>query len=209
MPNVKELLQDADPLRHETPLSEETRERLLRSIAGRAADRAARSSRSFRPRIAILATLTSIALAILLVGSQMWPRMLSTDAALHAAVRFEMRLAEDQPSAGLREVRVAASDKPIYLHEDVVVTNDDVTRSRVVPGNNASQFGVAVEFNATGAEKMRRATSDHIGRPVAILIDDDVVAAPVVRAPINGSAVLSGDFTKAEAERIANGIGVR
>jgi preprotein translocase subunit SecD len=33
-----------------------------------------------------------------------------------------------------------------------------------------------------------------------------VVTAPVLRSPIGTSAVISGDYTKVEAERIVNGI---
>ena len=53
---------------------------------------------------------------------------------------------------------------------------------------------------------MRQATAEHIGRPVAILIDGTVVMAPIVRSPIGDSAVISGQFTREEAERIAAGI---
>jgi len=44
---------------------------------------------------------------------------------------------------------------------------------------------------------------------VAILIDGSVVMAPVVRAPIGDSAVISGKYTRAEAERIADGMRLR
>ncbi len=104
---------------------------------------------------------------------------------------------------------MAGSDRVVYLHEEIIVTNDDIAQSRVIQGDGPSHFGVGVEFTATGARKMREATAGHVGRPVAILIDGGVVMAPVLRAPISGSAVISGDFTKAEAERIVNGIGIR
>ena len=96
----------------------------------------------------------------------------------------------------------------IYLHQEIVVTNSDIARSRVVPGDGPSRFGVGVEFNAAGTQKMRQATANHGGRPVAILIDGDVVMAPVLKSPISTSAVISGDFTEAEAQRIVNGIGI-
>jgi preprotein translocase subunit SecD len=60
--------------------------------------------------------------------------------------------------------------------------------------------------NADGAAKMLRASQSHIGRPLAILIDGEVVMAPVVRSPIRTSAVITGSFTRAEAERIVAGI---
>jgi preprotein translocase subunit SecD len=82
-------------------------------------------------------------------------------------------------------------------------------RSSVVQGDEPSRYGVGREFNAAGAQKMRQATVSRVGRPVAILIDGDVVTAPVLRAPISTSAVISGDYTQAEAERIVNGMGIR
>jgi preprotein translocase subunit SecD len=54
---------------------------------------------------------------------------------------------------------------------------------------------------------MRQATEAHVGRPVAVLIDGRVVIAPVVRAPIKESATITGSFTRAEAQSIADGIG--
>ena len=104
---------------------------------------------------------------------------------------------------------MAGANRVIYLHEEIVVTNADIAGSRVVPGGTASTFNITVEFTTTGAEKMRKATTDHLGKPVAMLIDGEVVMAPTLRSPITTSAVISGDFTKAEADRIVNGIGVR
>jgi preprotein translocase subunit SecD len=118
-------------------------------------------------------------------------------------------LAEERPAAGLREARVSGSDRLIYLHEEVVVTNADIERSTLVGGSGPSQFNVRLQFNAAGGEKMQKATAGHMGKPMAVLIDGEVVMAPVVRSPITTSAVISGNYSQAEAERIVNGIGVR
>ena len=56
---------------------------------------------------------------------------------------------------------------------------------------------------------MLAATASHIGKPVAILIDGDVVMAPVLTGLISTSAVIDGNYTRAEAERIVDGIGMR
>jgi preprotein translocase subunit SecD len=48
-----------------------------------------------------------------------------------------------------------------------------------------------------------------VGRPVAILIDGEVVMTPVVRSAIGNSATITGNYTRAEAERIASGMGIR
>jgi preprotein translocase subunit SecD len=123
-----------------------------------------------------------------------------------AAVRFEVRLAEESPAPGLREVVIPGTGRSIFLHEEAVVTNSDIIRAWVVQGDSRSTFSVSVEFNAEGTAKMLRATKGHIGRPVAILIDDEVVTVPVVRSPVSTSAIIGGKYTSAEAERIVAGI---
>jgi preprotein translocase subunit SecD len=124
----------------------------------------------------------------------------------HAAVRFEVRLAEDTPAPGLREVKVPGSNRSIYLHPEIVVGNGDIERAEVLPGRDGGQFVVGIIFTTDGTRKMLAATQNHIGRPVAILVDDEVVMAPTVRAAIGERAEINGNYTREEAERVVNGI---
>jgi hypothetical protein len=206
MTSFRNDLRDADPLRHEPQPSEAQRDRIRRTIVAAASNAAGTSSAWFRTPAALLATIAVIVVGLVVFGTQSWPH---GGAMVQAAVRFEVRLAEDQSAAGLREARVVGSSRTIYLHEEVVVSNADVERSAVVPGNSPSQFGVGVQFTAAGARKMREATANHVGRPVAILLDGDVVMAPTLRDPIGADAVISGDYSQAEAQRIVNGISIR
>jgi hypothetical protein len=205
MPKVNDLLRDADPLRHETGMDQQHRDRIRQAMKVAASETTAASRGWFRGPLAVVALAALIVVGVL-AGSARGPRGSAT---VYAAVRFEVRLAETQPGAGLREARVPGSDRVIYLHDEVVVTNEDVEHCAALNGSGASRFNIGVEFNAAGAEKMRRATLAHEGRPMAVLIDGDVVMAPVIRSPVSRSAVISGDYSKAEAERIVNGIGVR
>jgi len=204
--NVYDILREADPLRHEPPLTDAERDRMLRTVVAAASRATVASSRWFRAPVALLATIAVVVLGFVAVGSRSWPQGSTT---LQAAVRFEVRLAEDQAAAGLRQVRVTGANRTIYLHEEIVVTNADVERCAVVPGSTPSSFNIGVQLNAAGAEKMRRATAGHVGRPMAILIDGEVVMAPTLRDPIGESALISGNYSQAEAERIVNGIGMR
>jgi preprotein translocase subunit SecD len=65
---------------------------------------------------------------------------------------------------------------------------------------------VEVELTKEGRQKLARVTKAHQGKPLAILVDGKVVAAPIVRDEITGDARISGSFSKEEAERIAKGI---
>jgi preprotein translocase subunit SecD len=53
---------------------------------------------------------------------------------------------------------------------------------------------------------MSEATSKHLGRPVAIILDGELVALVTVRQPLSNRLVFGGDFTADEARRIASGL---
>jgi hypothetical protein len=205
MANVNDLLRSADPLRHEPPPDARERERIRQSVVAAASRNAAPARPWFRAPLAVAALAALIVAGVFAVGLR-GPR---GNATVYAAVRFEVRLAETQPGAGLTPARVASADRTVDLHYEDLVTNADIEHCTAVTGSGASRYNIAVEFNAAGAEKMRLATTEHEGRPMAILIDGEVVMAPVIRSPVGRSAVITGDYSKADAERIVNGIGVR
>ncbi len=201
---VRDILRDADPLRDDLRYLEHARGRLRRTVVEAAGTDAAPHERFRSRRAAIALTAAGIG-TLAVVGTQLWP---GGGATLQAAVRFEVRLAEDLPAPGLTRAQVRGTSRVVYLHPEAVVTNGDIAQSRVIEGGTAGRFNVSVAFSAAGVQKMRQATAAHIGRPVAILLDGEVALAPVVRSAISGAALVSGDFTKAEADRIAEGIAI-
>ncbi len=122
-----------------------------------------------------------------------------------AQVRFEVRLAEYTPVPGLQVARVSGDSRLVYLHPELVVGNDDVARAWVVE-DGVSGFAIEVELHGAGADRMRQATANHVGRPIAILLDGAVAMAPTLRSPISSSARITGSFSRAEATRIAEGL---
>jgi hypothetical protein len=197
------LLRDADPLPHEATRLDAERARIRRTILEITA--IPRPPVAVHRRVPVAATLALAVAGIALLGYLPWVRGTTP---ILAAVRFEVRLAEDRPTPGLVVERVSASGDVLYLHPEIVVSNDDIADSWVLD-EGTGRFGVAVQLLPAGAERMRRATAAHVNRPVAILIDGRVAMAPVVRSPIGDSAVISGSYTRAEAERIAEGISRR
>ena len=139
--------------------------------------------------------LKAAALAVVLISS---PAVVSSALpldlaalALQSSPRVEIRLAENTPGSGVTEAVLDGSGRRIYLHPAALITNEDITSARV---NSAGGVGatVGVTFTDAAAKRLTDATRSHLGRPVAILIDGRVVSAIVVRAPIGGSAAISG-----------------
>jgi len=198
MTTLPELLREADPVANESPRTVRQRRMSRQAIldARRAAPKPPR-------RRAVVIAIAALVVTAVGRGVFKWSRA-SVD--LVAAVRFEAHLAEEQPGSGLREAVVGLSGRRIYLHQEAILTNSDIAGAQVVPANTAATFGVAIALTRDGASRIFSATQGHVGRPIAILIDGQVLTAPTLRAPISTAGVISGDFTKAEAERIASGI---
>ena len=75
-------------------------------------------------------------------------------------------------------------------------------------GANASfQNGLAVvefQFNRLGAEKFGRITQENIGRRFAVVLDNKVITAPVIRGAIlGGRGIIEGNFTVESANELA------
>ncbi len=71
--------------------------------------------------------------------------------------------------------------------------------------NGVSQVVVALEFDSVGKEAFAEATQNNIGKPIYILLDDQVISYPTVNSAIlDGSAIISGDFDNEYAQKLAN-----
>ena len=69
---------------------------------------------------------------------------------------------------------------------------------------NGNQNGVAIEFTDEGADKFADLTAANVGHKIAILLDGEVLTAPVVNEPITGGkAVITGSRTLEEAKNLA------
>jgi hypothetical protein len=198
MKTLVEILRDADPLAYEPRRTVHERHMNRQAVLD-----APYVGHDVPRRPFARATIAALVIVGAALSGFYWLR---TAVDVIAAVRFEIRLAEENPAPGLREAVVVGTSRKIYVHSEAVVANRDIAQAQVVEGNGASMFGVSVTLNTEGGARIRRATQNHVGRPLAIIVDGEVVAAPVVRSPISTSALLSGNFTRAEAERIVGGI---
>ena len=63
---------------------------------------------------------------------------------------------------------------------------------------------VSFRFDRLGASKFGRVTQQNVGKPFAIILDDTVISAPVIReAILGGSGQISGGFDSEEANDLA------
>jgi preprotein translocase subunit SecD len=63
---------------------------------------------------------------------------------------------------------------------------------------------IQFQLRPAGATRFGKTTTENVGKPFAIVLDDRIVSAPTIRSPITGgSGVIEGNFTVQEAENLA------
>jgi len=92
-----------------------------------------------------------------------------------------------------------------YLIEKrVLVSGADLTDAQPGFDQRSSEPVVNFRFNSAGARKFAEATQQNVGKPFAIVLDNKVISAPVIREPIlGGSGQISGNFTVQSANDLA------
>jgi preprotein translocase subunit SecD len=92
-----------------------------------------------------------------------------------------------------------------YLIEKrVLVSGGDLVDAQPGFDQRTNEPIVSFRFNSSGARKFAEATQQNVGKPFAIVLDNKVISAPVIREPIlGGSGQISGNFTVQQANDLA------
>ena len=89
------------------------------------------------------------------------------------------------------------------LNKRVMVSGEMLEDARPGFDGNTNEPVVSFTLNATGAERFGRVTGQNIGRQFAIVLDDQVISAPVIRAQIFANGQISGDFSVEETNDLS------
>ncbi len=90
------------------------------------------------------------------------------------------------------------------IEKRVLVSGADLVDAQPGFDQRTSEPIVSFRFNSSGARKFAEATQANVGKPFAIVLDNKVIEAPVIREPIlGGSGEISGRFTVQQANDLA------
>ncbi len=100
------------------------------------------------------------------------------------------------------EILYNSQGTPYLLKKDTLLSGRAIKDARV----EMDQWGqpyVALDFNAEGADKFSEITGKHIGERLAIILDNVVKSAPVIKTRITGGkAVIEGNFAIDESNEL-------
>jgi protein-export membrane protein SecD len=93
---------------------------------------------------------------------------------------------------------------PYVIKKQILVSGGDLTDAQPGFDQRSNEPIVSFRFNTSGSRKFAQATSENVGQPFAIVLDNEVISAPVIREPITGgSGQISGSFTVQQANDLA------
>ena len=94
--------------------------------------------------------------------------------------------------------------RPILLDTKILMTGEMVKNAQVRISNQFNEPYVSIDFTSRGGRVFAKLTEDNVGKRMAIVLDDVVRSAPVIREKIlGGSAQISGSFTHEDAADLA------
>lgn len=116
------------------------------------------------------------------------------------------RTSDDQTIARTGEEVLPSLDEPgtfYVLEEAPVVSGEELVDAEPSFDQNGRP-AVSFRFNPSGARKFGDYTANNIGNPFAIVLDEEVISAPVIQSHIaGGSGIITGNFSVEESTNLA------
>ena len=124
---------------------------------------------------------------------------------LGKTAKLEFRMLADSPSGDVD--LLPSKDEggaKVPVERRVMADGSDLTDAQPAFDPQTQEPMVSFKFNLRGAQKFGQATSENVGRRMAIVLDGVVQSAPVIRSAITGgSGQITGNFTVKDANDLS------
>ncbi len=122
---------------------------------------------------------------------------------LNGQTAVEIRAASSTSVSGWRQMSSPAG-APLWVAPTVQLTSADIARAEARTDPDAGP-SIAILLTDEGARKMAALSATQADKPIALLLDDHVIWAPVVRGSIGKEVRLTGGnggLTQAQIDRL-------
>ena len=124
-------------------------------------------------------------------------------ALLGKTAQLNFRLVSDNNEFGTDELLSEIGEK-LNISKRIIMSGENLIDAQPSIQNQNNEPVVSFTLDRLGAQKFGRATTDNVGRRLAIVLDGEIVSAPNINEPItSGNGMISGNFTFQEATDLA------
>jgi len=124
---------------------------------------------------------------------------------LGKTAKLEFRMLADSPSGDVD--MLASKDEggaKVPVERRVMADGSDLTDAQPAFDPQTHEPMVSFKFNLRGAQRFGQATSENVGRRMAIVLDNVIQSAPVIRSAITGgTGQITGNFTVKDANDLS------
>ena len=121
-----------------------------------------------------------------------------------ANLTFRFVTNNNDDSFGAEKLKYENGDEETMVSKRIILSGENLLDAQPRMDNQANETVVSFTLDRVGAKRFGKATSNGIGRQLAIVLDGKIISAPVIRDSIvSGSGQISGDFTFQSATDLA------
>ena len=124
-------------------------------------------------------------------------------ALLGKTAQLNFRLVSDNKEFGTDEL-ISENGEKLNISRRIIMSGENLIDAQPSIQNQNNEPTVSFTLDRLGAQKFGRATTDNVGKRLAIVLDGEIVSAPNINEPItSGNGMISGNFTFQEATDLA------
>ena len=122
---------------------------------------------------------------------------------LGKTAQLNFRLVSNNSEFGVDNL-ISETGEMLKISKRIVMSGENLVDAQPSIKNQQNEPTVSFTLDRLGAQKFGRATTDHVGKRLAIVLDGKIISAPNINEPItSGNGVISGNFTFQEATDLA------
>ena len=122
---------------------------------------------------------------------------------LGKTAKLNFRLVNDNAEFGVDEL-ISETGETLKISKKIVMSGENLIDAQPSIQNQNREPVVSFTLDRVGSQKFGRATTDNVGRRLAIVLDGKIISAPNINEPItSGNGMISGNFSFQEATDLA------
>jgi len=122
---------------------------------------------------------------------------------LGKTAQLNFRLVSENNEFGTDEL-ISENGEKLNISKRIIMSGENLIDAQPSIQNQNNEPTVSFKLDRLGAQKFGRATTDNVGKRLAIVLDGEIVSAPNINEPItSGNGMISGNFSFQEATDLA------
>ena len=122
---------------------------------------------------------------------------------LGKTAQLNFRLVSENSEFGVDEI-TSETGEVLKISKRIIMSGENLIDAQPSIQNQRNEPTVSFTLDRLGSQKFGRATTDNVGKRLAIVLDGKIISAPNINEPItSGNGMISGNFSFQEATDLA------